>query len=75
MSYGADPDFKGGRAMEKLNVNGVELEYEERGSGEPVLLISSGPFADGFFPLLSEKALTERYRLITYRQRRLSALS
>jgi pimeloyl-ACP methyl ester carboxylesterase len=57
--------------MEKVNVNGMELEYQEKGSGEPVLLISPGPFADGFLPLLSEKALAERYRLITYRQRRL----
>ena len=57
--------------MKKVNVNGTELEYEEKGSGEPVLLISPGPFADGFLPLSSENALTERYRLITYRQRRL----
>jgi pimeloyl-ACP methyl ester carboxylesterase len=58
--------------MEKVNVNGVELEYEVKGSGEPVLLISTGPIADSFLPLLSEKALVERYRLITYRQRRLA---
>jgi pimeloyl-ACP methyl ester carboxylesterase len=58
--------------MEKVNVNGVELEYEVKGSGEPVLLISTGPIADSFLPLLSEKALVERYRLITFRQRRLA---
>lgn len=57
--------------MEKVNVNGVELEYAAEGSGEPVLLISNGPIADSFLPWLSEKALVERYRLITYRQRRL----
>ena len=58
--------------MEKANVNGVELEYEVKGSGEPVLLISTGPIADSFLPFLSEKELVERYRLITYRQRRLA---
>jgi pimeloyl-ACP methyl ester carboxylesterase len=58
--------------MDKANVNGVELEYEVQGSGEPILLISTGPIADSFLPLLSEKALTERYRLITYRQRQLA---
>src|SRR5260221_8247277 len=58
--------------MEKVSVNGVELEYEVKGSGEPVLLISTGPIADSFLPLLSEKALVERYRLITFRQRRLA---
>ena len=56
--------------MEKASVNGVELEYEVRGSGEPVLLISTGPIADSFRPVLSEKALVGRYRLISYRQRR-----
>src|SRR5258707_4251598 len=58
--------------MEKVKVNGVELEYEVKGSGEPVLLISTGPIADSFLPLLSEKALVEHYRLITFRQRRLA---
>jgi pimeloyl-ACP methyl ester carboxylesterase len=57
--------------MEKANLNGVTLEYEVKGSGEPVLLISTGPIADSFLPLLSEKALVERYRLIAFRQRRL----
>jgi pimeloyl-ACP methyl ester carboxylesterase len=55
--------------MDKANVNGVELEYEVQGSGEPVLLISTGPIADSFLPLFSEKPLAEHYRLIRYRQR------
>src|SRR5687768_6153424 len=59
-----------GRAMENAKFNGVELEYEVAGSGEPVLLISTGPIADSFLPFLSEKSLVERYRLIRYRQRR-----
>jgi pimeloyl-ACP methyl ester carboxylesterase len=37
-----------------------------------VLLISTGPIADSFLPLFSEKALAERYRLIRYRQRQLA---
>lgn len=57
--------------MEKTKINGVELEYEVMGTGEPVLLISTGPIADSFLPFLSENALVERYRLIRYRQRRL----
>ena len=55
--------------MDKAKINGVELEYEVKGSGEPVLLISTGPIADSFLPFLSEKALVERYRLIRYHQR------
>jgi pimeloyl-ACP methyl ester carboxylesterase len=55
--------------MEKTTVNGVELEYEVTGRGEPVLLIGTGPIADSFLPFLSEKALAKRYRLIRYHQR------
>lgn len=56
------------RAMEHARVNGVELEYNVAGRGEPVLLISP-VVADGFLPLLSEPALAARYRLITYHKR------
>lgn len=54
--------------MQRALVNGIELEYESTGGGEPVLLISP-VLADGFQPLLGERALTERYRLITYHKR------
>lgn len=58
--------------MEKAHVNGVELQYEVEGTGEPVLLISTGPIADSFLPFLFEKALVERYRLIRYHQRQIT---
>ena len=51
--------------MDIAKVNGVELEYEVVGSGEPVLFISP-VLADGFLPLLSEPALADRYQLIRY---------
>jgi pimeloyl-ACP methyl ester carboxylesterase len=54
--------------VESVNVNGIELEYEAAGSGEPVLLIGN-VIADGFLPLLSEPALADGYRLIRYRKR------
>jgi pimeloyl-ACP methyl ester carboxylesterase len=54
--------------MKKANVNGVVLEYEERGTGEPLLLISP-VLADGFVPLVAEQALADRYRLIHYHKR------
>ena len=54
--------------MESVEVNGVTLEYEAAGSGEPVLLISP-VLADGFVPLLSEPALAGRYHLIRYHRR------
>lgn len=55
--------------MNTAKLNGIALEYEVKGSGEPVLLISTGPFADSFLPLFSEDALAGRYSLIRYRQR------
>jgi pimeloyl-ACP methyl ester carboxylesterase len=54
--------------MDSAKVNGVELEYEVVGSGEPVLFISP-VLADGFLPLLSEPALADRYQLIRYHKR------
>jgi pimeloyl-ACP methyl ester carboxylesterase len=54
--------------METAKVNGVELEYEVIGSGEPVLLISP-VLADGFLSLLSEPALADHYQLIRYHKR------
>ena len=54
--------------MQVAAVNGVELEYEVKGAGEPVLLISP-VLADGFVPLLREPALADRYRLIRYHKR------
>jgi pimeloyl-ACP methyl ester carboxylesterase len=54
--------------MQKATLNGVELEYEVTGSGEPLLLISP-VLTDGFLPFLSEPALADRYRLIRYHKR------
>src|SRR5215213_7727269 len=54
--------------MERAKVNGIELEYEVKGSGEPVLLISP-VVAGAFVPFLSAPALVDRYRLIRYHKR------
>jgi pimeloyl-ACP methyl ester carboxylesterase len=55
--------------MERAAVDGAELEYELTGAGEPVLLIPPGPVAGAFLPLLSERALIDRYCLIRYHRR------
>jgi pimeloyl-ACP methyl ester carboxylesterase len=54
--------------MESVTVNGVELEYDAIGTGEPVLLISP-VLADGFLPLMSQPALADRHLLIRYHRR------
>ncbi len=48
---------------------GAELAYVIKGSGEPVLLISGGVFADAFYPLLKVDALSARHSLISYHRR------
>jgi pimeloyl-ACP methyl ester carboxylesterase len=54
--------------VQSANVNGVQLEYEVTGAGEPVLLISP-VIADGFLPLLAQPALADSYQLIRYHKR------
>ncbi len=54
--------------MQRATVNGVELEYEVLGSGEPVLLISP-VLADGFVPLVAERSFAQQYQLIRYHKR------
>jgi pimeloyl-ACP methyl ester carboxylesterase len=48
------------------DINGLELEYETRGGGEPVVLVHAGIFAEWFKPLVDEPALTSRYRVVSY---------
>ena len=54
------------RQLKRAVLNGIELEYEVRGAGEPVVLVHAGVFADWFKPLLEERALTDRYRVVSY---------
>jgi pimeloyl-ACP methyl ester carboxylesterase len=54
---------------DRVPVAGGELEYEARGSGEPVLLIHGAILADALTPLLAQPALADRYRLIHYHRR------
>src|SRR5262249_9361049 len=54
------------KQMDRATIDGVELEYEMRGTGEPVVLVHAGIFADWFKPLLEEPILTGRYRVLSY---------
>ena len=56
--------------MERLEIDDAELEYESRGSGEPVLLIAPAGISDGLArPLFGQPELAANYRLIHYRRR------
>ena len=52
--------------LDRAAVNGVELDYELRGTGEPVVLIHWGVGAVWAEPLLDQPALTGHYRLLSY---------
>ena len=52
--------------MDRAVLDGAELEYQVHGSGEPVVLIHPGMYADWFTPLLGQRVLTSRYRLVHY---------
>ena len=52
--------------MDKTNVNGVDLEFEVQGIGEPVVLVHGSVLADGLAPLLQEPILAQHYRIVRY---------
>jgi len=52
--------------MERVAVDGLELAYELRGDGEPVVLIHWGVGTAWAAPLLDQPALTDRHRLLSY---------
>ena len=54
--------------METAYLDGVELAYEVKGAGEPLLLISP-VIADGFLPFFASPPLVGRYHLIRYHKR------
>jgi pimeloyl-ACP methyl ester carboxylesterase len=54
--------------MQLAEVDGITLEYEERGSGDPVVFIHGSHIAEGFAPLMREPSL-DGFRLIRYHRR------
>jgi pimeloyl-ACP methyl ester carboxylesterase len=55
--------------MQRVNLNGVDLEYTVQGSGEPLVLIHGAILADAFSPLLAEPRIANTYRVIAYHRR------
>jgi len=54
------------KQMDRAALDGIELEYEIRGAGEPVVLMHAGVCADFFKPLLEEPVLADQYCLVRY---------
>jgi pimeloyl-ACP methyl ester carboxylesterase len=51
---------------DRIAINGVELEYELRGTGESVVLIHWGVAATWAGPLLDQKVLARHYQILSY---------
>ena len=54
--------------MNRAELDGITLEYEERGSGEPVVFIHGALMGDTYRPLLAEPVM-KTYRFIGYHRR------
>jgi pimeloyl-ACP methyl ester carboxylesterase len=52
--------------MKRARIDGVALEYDLQGAGEPVVLIHWGVGAVWSQPLLDEAALADKHRLLSY---------
>ena len=56
--------------MQRVHLDGIELEYDVVGSGEPLLLIHGGLIAaESFAPLVAEPSIASSWRTIAYNRR------
>jgi pimeloyl-ACP methyl ester carboxylesterase len=55
--------------MERVRLDGADIEYGVRGSGEPVVFIHGAVLSDGFVPVIEQPAITENFQVVNYRRR------
>jgi pimeloyl-ACP methyl ester carboxylesterase len=55
--------------VQRVSLNGVELDCAASGAGEAVVFIHGAGFADAFLPLTSEPSVRDHYRAIRYSRR------
>jgi pimeloyl-ACP methyl ester carboxylesterase len=55
--------------LERVSLDGAELDYQVSGTGESVVFIHGAFIAGTFRPLLVEPSLAGHYRLILYHRR------
>ena len=61
--------------MQRVHLNGVDLEYNVQGAGEPLVLIHGSILADAFFPLLAAPRIASHHRVISYHRRGFAAVA
>lgn len=60
---------KGARTMTHMDLDGRRVAVEDRGSGDPVVLLHPGFVVDGMIPLLEDEGLARDRRLVVYHRR------
>ncbi|WP_037045654.1 alpha/beta fold hydrolase [Pseudonocardia halophobica] len=61
--------------MDRVSVNGAELEVAVEGSGETIVFIHGGGMADSFLPVALDPVVRGHYRTVRYRRRGYGASS
>jgi pimeloyl-ACP methyl ester carboxylesterase len=59
----------GAPRIERVQLNGADIEYDVRGSGEPVVFIHGAILSDGFVPVIEQTGIAENFRIVNYRRR------
>jgi pimeloyl-ACP methyl ester carboxylesterase len=55
--------------MERVQLNGADIEYDVRGSGAPVVFIHGAILSDGFVPVIEQAGIAENFQIVHYRRR------
>src|SRR6516165_4746468 len=55
--------------MERVELNGADIEYDVRGSGAPVVFIHGAILSDGFVPVIEQTGIAENFQIVHYRRR------
>src|SRR5215510_8370832 len=55
--------------MERVQLNGADIEFDVRGSGEPVVFIHGAILSDGFVPVIEQTGIAENFQIVDYRRR------
>ncbi|MGF6652254.1 pimeloyl-ACP methyl ester carboxylesterase [Paraburkholderia youngii] len=55
--------------MERVQLNGADIEYDVRGSGAPVVFIHGAILSDGFVPVIEQAGIAENFQIVQYRRR------
>ena len=56
--------------MERVQLNGANIEYDVRGSGAPLVFIHGAILSDGFVPVIEQPGIAENFQIVHYRRRR-----